>query len=87
MSTAPSWQLGLWGTSSTRRIAVSASFASPEPVIGYIVEIYDLLWAVEDDGEKRTFTTPREAAEYGYRRFWISDTNRLKRPLGDGTPG
>ena len=36
MSTAPSWQLGLWGTSSTRRIAVSASFASPEPVIGYI---------------------------------------------------
>ena len=68
------------GTSTTRRIAVSASFASPEPVLGYIVEIYDLLWAVEDDGEKRTFNTPREAAEHGYTGFWISNTNKLKGP-------
>jgi hypothetical protein len=80
MSTVPSGQLGLWGTSSARRIAVSVSFARPEPVLGYIVEISDLRWAVESDGEKRTFNTPREAAEYGYTRFWISDSDEFKQP-------
>lgn len=54
MSTVPIGQLGLWGTSSARRIAVSASFARQEPVPGYIVEFYDLLWAVDGDREKRT---------------------------------
>jgi hypothetical protein len=73
MGTIPIGQLGLWGTSSARRIAVSASFADPEPVLGYIVEIYDLLWPVDGDREKRTFNTPREAAEYGYTKFWISE--------------
>jgi hypothetical protein len=75
MGTVPLGQLGLWGTSSARRIAVSVSFAHPEPVLGYVVEIYDLLWAVEGDEEKRMFKTPGEAAEHGYTRFWISDAD------------
>jgi hypothetical protein len=66
----PTPKLGLWGTSDDKRIAVSRGFDRPEPVLGYVVELYDLCWAVEGDTEKRIFNTPREAADYGYSSVW-----------------
>lgn len=62
--------LGLWGTPDPERVAVTAKMEDPEAIIGFVREIHELRWAVEGDPNEYVFSTPREAAEYGYNTVW-----------------
>jgi hypothetical protein len=62
--------LGLWATPVLNRVAVSLQRTSPEPIIGYILEIGERMWAAEGDPENQTFDLPRKAAEHGYAFLW-----------------
>lgn len=76
MGARPSPRLGLWGTSTAKRIAVTPSSRHAAPVLRHIVEVYGLRWAVECDRERSIFKTRREGVEYGYSPFWGNEEGR-----------
>jgi hypothetical protein len=68
--------LGLWATPDLKRVAVSLRWDTPEPVIGYILEVGKCEWVAEGDPATWKFATPRKAAEHGYAILWGPSASR-----------